>query len=259
MNEIVRAIPSGRSLEHVSATLASNEPWFYEFRFSNGAATTPSDDLSGLVHRTRAEMIFPLLDDLIGDRWPATRCLDMACHEGWFATQLAARGAAHVEGIDIRAEHVRKATVIKELSDLDALTFDCEDALDLTPEKHGTYDLTLLLGFLYHVDNPLGVLRVARFLTRRLCVIETVVARGPVPMECRTVSVSGARRGHAVALVPSNETHAEPGRSLALVPTLDALYAMLHSLGFTRVYLVVPPPAAYEQYQQYDRIVLFAM
>src|SRR5262245_50508748 len=101
----VRVLPTRQTIDQVRDALARDEPWFYEFQFSNGAATKASDDLAALVHRTRADLIFPLLDELVGERWPATRCLDVACNEGWFAMQLAARGAAHVTGIDIRAEH----------------------------------------------------------------------------------------------------------------------------------------------------------
>ena len=32
-----------------------------------------------------------------------------------------------------------------------------------------------MLGLLYHVENPVGALRLARALTRRACVIETQV------------------------------------------------------------------------------------
>ena len=45
---------------------------------------------------------------------------------------------------------------------------------------------------------------------------------------------------------------------MTLVPTLEALYYMLDAVGFNRVDLAPPPFSAYEQYADYDRVVLFA-
>ena len=44
-----------------------------------------------------------------------------------------------------------------------------------TRARSATFDVTLMLGLLYHVENPVGALRLARALTRRACVIETQV------------------------------------------------------------------------------------
>jgi 2-polyprenyl-3-methyl-5-hydroxy-6-metoxy-1,4-benzoquinol methylase len=39
-------------------------------------------------------MIFDYLERRVGDRWAGLRCLDLGCHEGYFALQLALRGCS---------------------------------------------------------------------------------------------------------------------------------------------------------------------
>ena len=40
----------------------------------------------------------------------------------------------------------------------------------------GTFDIVLLFGLLYHLEDPVAALRLARRLTRRVCLLETQLA-----------------------------------------------------------------------------------
>ena len=122
---------------------------------------------------------------MFGDRWERIECLDMACHQGWFAVQAALRGARRVHGFDVRAEHVARASMISELAGLTNTSFEQRNLFDLDPESDGRYDLTLFLGILYHLDNPVGALKLARAMTKELCVIETQVARAAPELKYR--------------------------------------------------------------------------
>jgi SAM-dependent methyltransferase len=257
-DDIGGVIPTSRGLQEVQEKLSEHSPWFYEFRFSNGAITDTSDALALVIHRTRAQLIFPFLDAMFEGRWSEVRCLDMACHEGWFASQVAMRGARGVVGIDIREEHITKARLIKELGNFGDLTFTPDNVMTVDPEKYGTFEITLMLGLLYHLDDPLGALRAARAVTQQLFVVESQVARGSLQLECLWGSDTMSRQGPALALVQSDPAHVEPGKPVVLVPTLNALQEMLYAVGFSRVYLAIPPRPMYEQYPNYDRVVVFA-
>ena len=254
---VLHVIPTARALPGVEAALSENAPWFYRFAFSNGAFTETQDEVADTIHETRADLVFPLLDTVFHGRWDQVRCLDVACHEGWFATQIALRGAREVIGIDIREEHIAKASVIKELGGIDHIAFRQGDFYEFRPEEHGTFELTLFLGILYHLDSPVEALRVIRSLTRSLCVIESQVARPAPALEC--LWGSGApRTGPGIAVVRSDEGHVARGKPVVLVPTLDALSEMLYAVGFDRLYLCVPPRSVHEQYPGFDRVVIFA-
>jgi len=102
-----------------------------------------------------------------------------------------------------------------------------------------------------------GALRIARALTRGVCVVETQVARAAPPLEC--LWGSGApRSGPGVAVVRSDDLHVQGGHDVSLVPTLDALLDILTAVGFGGVTVAEPPPDAFAQFTDGDRVVVFA-
>jgi hypothetical protein len=253
----VLPIPTTESPDRLRQMLGSHGAWFYRYSFSNGVETEPPDPVTEAVHDTRARLIFPVLDRMVGDRWPETECVDLACHEGWFSMQLAARGASKVIGLDIRGEHVKKAKAIADVAGLPGVSFEEQDVFSIVPTELGSFDVTLCLGLLYHVDNPVGALRMARALTRGVCVVETQVARPAPALECLWGS-GAARSGPGIALVHADDIHVQQGHDVALVPTLDALLDMLDAVGFRDVTVAQPPPDAFPQFTDGDRVVVFA-
>ena len=108
-------IETDRDRASLERQIAALGPWFYPFSFSCGADTEPLlDENAREIHRSRAQMIYPHLDRLFAGRWPQVSCLDIACHEGWFGFQVAARGAALVQGIDIRPERIERARFVPQ-------------------------------------------------------------------------------------------------------------------------------------------------
>lgn len=255
--EWIRVLPSAHPKRRLRGVLTKWTDWFYEFNFRDGVSTQ-TDPVVNKIHRTRAELILPFLDDVFEGRWPEIRCLDAASHQGWFALQLALRGPREVHGIDIREEHVERACTIRELAGLQNVGFEKRNLYELDAGKDGLYDLTLFLGILYHLDSPLEALRTVRSVTKHLCVIETQVARPGPELSSLWGSSPEIRKGPAMAVLPSDEGHVEEERSVVLVPTLDALYRLLRAAGFGRLYLCVPPQNAHEQYVDFDRVVVFA-
>lgn len=59
-------------------------------------------------------------------------------------------------------------------------------------------------------------------------------------------------------VLPGEPVHAHQPAGVVLVPTLEALYLMLLHAGFREVHLVLPARGAYEAFQTYDRVMLFA-
>jgi hypothetical protein len=253
----VLPLPTDEAPSALEKRLASHGRWFYRYAFTNGVTNEPPDPPTQAIHEARARLVFPDLDRIIGGNWSATECLDVACHEGWFSMQLAARGAARVVGLDIRGEHIKKANVIREITGLTNVTFEEADLFALDPAELGRFDVTLLLGLLYHLDNPVGALRLARSLTASVCVIETQVARAGPSLECLWGS-GEARSGPGIAVVPSDTVHVQGGRDVALVPTLDALLQLLTAVGFRDAHVVDASPGDFDQFVDRDRVVVFA-
>ncbi|MBP7865640.1 MAG: methyltransferase domain-containing protein [Acidobacteria bacterium] len=253
----VRRLPTQHTAEEILA--AAPPPWFYRFTFENGASTVSADPLIDEIHQVRADLVFPWLDCVVGSAWPRLTCLDIGCHEGWWSAQLAVRGARRVLGIDPRPGHIERAEKIRQITGMENLDFRAGNLYEQGAFTGAPYDLTLFIGLLYHLDNPVWALERARVLTRGVCVVETQVAR-PVPeLECLWGSDTRLKHGPGIALVRSDEAHVEGARPLSMVPTLAALYEILYQVGFHRVFTAVPAPGMYSQYRDYDRVVVFAL
>jgi tRNA (mo5U34)-methyltransferase len=251
-------IPSDHSREQVQATLDQYQDWFYDFRFANGAETSVGSEAVRAIRDTKPSLIFPFLDQLFGDRWGEIECLDMACHQGWFSVQTALRGPRRVLGVDVREEHVARASLIAELAGIGNASFEQRNLFELDPGRDGQYDLTLFLGILYHLDDPVRSLRLAREMTKELCVVETQVARAAPDLEYLWGSDTSVRTGYPIAVGRVGPRHVAEGTEMTLVPTLKALYYILYAVGFRHLQLAIPPFSAYEQFVNHDRVVVFA-
>jgi tRNA (mo5U34)-methyltransferase len=254
----ILSIPSHESERSLKSRLASRPYPFYRFAFSNGYTAPGADDTTQLAHDSRARLVLPWLDKVVGTRWPDVRCLDMACNEGWFSVQLALRGASSVLGVDVREEHIAVSQTVQEAAGLSNLAFQKKNVFDLNAEELGQFEVTLCLGLLYHLADPVGALRVAKALTSEVCIIETQVARGGDDLYSRWGSGED-RSGPGVAVVPSDAHHVAPGLAVVLVPTLDALIAMLYSVGFRQVALLSAAPGEFSQLVDRDRVVIVAL
>src|SRR5207244_4262164 len=137
------------------------------------------------------------------------------------------------------------------------------DIVHLDPRGLGKFDLTVLFGLLYHVYDPVGVLRLARALTKSVCVIETQIA----PNLSGQTDWGSYRYSRELigcfGVVDETDTLAAQNREasltpISLVPSLPALLHTLKAVGFTRVEVVPPPPDAYEQLAYGKRVVVAA-
>lgn len=133
------------------------------------------------VHPTGDEVklrrVTQLVSDLCAGQLEGLRVLDLACLEGMYALELARRGA-EVVAIEGREANIEKARFGARALGLDGIEFLQEDVRGLSLERHGSFDVVLCLGILYHLDAPdvfAFVERVAE-VCRQALVVDTAVA-----------------------------------------------------------------------------------
>lgn len=233
--------------------------WFYPFRLPSGRVTRTYDDgRLDPVHATRLEMIdralAPLGPDLSG-----LTAIDLACHQGYFALELAGRGLDRVLGIDVRPEHVADASLMAEIRGQNNFKASVGDVDALSADELGRFDVVLMLGLIYHLENPVGAIRLAHALTRRVCVLETQV----VPNLSGNVDWGNYRfvkelKGCFGIVDETDETHGpEIGtRGIGLAPSTEGLVWIMRAVGFDQVELIPPPKDAYEQHRYGKRVVV---
>lgn len=236
--------------------------WFYPFTLPDGRVT-PSYDGGVLdpIHHTRLAM----LDDALARAFPqglsGRRALDLACHQGWFAVQLAARGAREVVALDARAEHIADVELITRVlgrPEIRAVHADVHQAPLL---GLGGFDLVLCFGLLYHLENPVGALRAARALCTDTLVIETQLAPNlSGPLDYGSYRFVKPMVGSFAIVDETEETHGPEASTtgICLVPSFEALCWVLTKLGCTDITRIPCPEGGYEQLRYGKRAVVLA-
>lgn len=236
--------------------------WFYEFALPDGSRTKsylPEDVQQ--IHATRLELLERALDGSVGRDCAGLTAVDLACHQGWFALNLARRRFDSILGIDARETHLVDARLMAEALGVQTFRTRRLDLEAARAEDIGAHDVTLMLGLLYHLENPVRMLRLARAVTRRVLVIESQV----VPHAAGMIDW-GARRfqrpmvGVFGVVDESDETHGPETsvHGICLAPSAETLEWLLGRVGFARVERLTPPPDGYEQFTANKRAMFAA-
>jgi hypothetical protein len=180
----------------------------------------------------RVDRVARTVYDLAGGALGGLRILDLACNDGNFAIRLAQLGAREVVGVEGR-DQVEQAITKSESLGLANVRFEQGDVRYVTPETHGTFDVVLCLGILYHLDTPelFKFAETVASLTQRFAIIETQVSLSRKRKE---------RYDHHVFWGKSYpEDTSQPGASLdnaeSFWLTKSSLLNLLMQVGFTTV------------------------
>jgi tRNA (mo5U34)-methyltransferase len=239
-------------------------PWFYRFDFGAGIETAPA--IPGTVvdiFDTRLKMLMSAVDAHFGERLSGIECLDIGCHEGFYSLAMARRGVRGVVGVDAREENLRRARFVAKAMGADGIEYRQGRVETLAGDLNRAFDLTLFLGLLYHVEDPMRCLRQVASVTAELCVIETQVVD-----EVEGIAEWGSREWtrpyHGVIALIDETSEFDAGNRetgvspMATCPSPKALLFMLKHAGFRRAEILRPPPGAYEQHARGKRVVCAA-
>jgi len=233
-------------------------PWMYEFELPGGAKTPLLHESLRGVHATRRSMVFETLDAVKFD--PAASVLDLGCSEGYFSFEFAKRGARDVLGIDARARNIEKAELIREQLGLAACRFATGDVMEVELAP-GSFDVALLLGLIYHVEDPIRLVRRAAKAARRLLILETQLTKpqGPIAYGWGTTEVSYTPDFWAMKREDPTTDDLSSTRGFSLIPSPSAVVSLLREIGFASIVQLHPNDRdADAQYVNVDRAVFLA-
>lgn len=175
-------------------------------------------------HPYRLSVDQPIISRLLGGL-EGKRVLDVACNDAWYAFQYARAGAQAV-GVDGREEPIARGRLMKEHFGLDNLDLKVGDIEDRTLEL-GTFDATLFYGILYHLADPITVLKRLGDITSTVISVQTFIhALDPDP-ELKLIREPVEEEANGLT-------------NLVTVPTQAAVADMLDFAGFNQVYRVLP-------------------
>ena len=153
--------------------------WMYAWQLGRGIVTPVLGPELPHIHRTRLALMEGPVRAALSAAGSKVTVIDLACNEGWFSHRLLEWGASRVLGVDIRPQVIRRAELVRAHFGIspERLELRCADIFDLNASELGTFDVVLCLGLIYHLENPIGAMRIARALTRGVCVIESQLTR----------------------------------------------------------------------------------
>ncbi len=139
---------------------------YHSFRLDDGVVLRGALSLEELEERVAA---FRLPLDLTG-----RRVLDVGPWDGYFAFEMERRGAdvTAIDYVDLdtfRALHRAMKSRVK---------YHRMDVYEIDPKLHGTFDIVLCLGVLYHLKHPLLGLEKLCAVTVDECIVDTFVIDG---------------------------------------------------------------------------------
>ena len=190
--------------------------WFHRIELRPGLVTPGIDDTPA---KWRALRLPPLA---------GKRVLDVGANNGYFSFAAEREGASRVVAVDAPAWgdaawgskegfNFARETLGSNVEDVHS------DLYDLSPEELGTFDVVLMLGVLYHVEDPILALKRMAALTDELLVIETLVDLTLV-------------KRPAAALYPTIEMGRDETNWWG--PNPAAVLGMLHAAGFAHAEIV---------------------
>lgn len=101
----------------------------------------------------RLAVVKQLCEGIFGGGLSGLRVADLGCLEGGYSLAFALEGAT-VLGIEGRSINFQKCKLIDEHFALPNLRFVQDDVKNFTPANYGQFDVVLVCGLLYHLDDP---------------------------------------------------------------------------------------------------------
>ena len=213
-------------------------------------------------HSERVLRHIQLVADVLAKPLSQVRTLDLACLEGGFTFELAMHGAQAI-GLEGRKENVDKCEAVRAKMGLSNCSFLQDDVRNLSKHKHGSFDVVLCLGILYHLTASEGVELLGRMydVCQRAVIIDTHVAL--FGEEQVTIGLEPFS-GRTYCEFPSNTPPERKQRALAssldndssFWMTEESLCRCLKAAGFTSVMKVAIPPIPLNVN---DRVTLVAL
>jgi cephalosporin hydroxylase len=245
---------------HWAASLqkVKQQQWFYDFELPDGSRTTtwlPAEIAP--IHRCRREKLRQVILDRVANPNELT-AIDLAAHEGYFTFELA-RHFSRVDAYELRPESISSARLMADVLDLHNVTFTQIDLRQLVFNPALIADFVLIYGLLYHLEDPVHLLRLASQLARRHLLIETQVFPYDLTGRIEDGYFENQRNVEGVfSLSPDFPHHSVGGSTnLALVPSVNALISIMRTLDFVDVKVLEFDRDDYEQFRRGSRVIVY--
>ena len=129
----------------------SEEGWNHYFELPHGLITRTRHINSPGYCLNKWQRLSPILQ-FIGVENKTV--IDIGCSDGYFCIETAKLGAKHVHGTDVDEIRIKRADLVKEVRDIQNVSFEAISLYDSPTDKK--YDIALGLGLLHRVPDIEG-------------------------------------------------------------------------------------------------------
>ncbi|MCP5106139.1 MAG: class I SAM-dependent methyltransferase [bacterium] len=210
--------------------------WRHPFEIEPGVGVTLHREWYNEWHPWRVKVLMPTIETIAAhvlNGVKSARVLDVGCWDGFYGFQFIKRGAKFLKGVDLRAEAVRRANLIKDYFGYKNCEFEQRNIQD-KEFNNERYDISLLFGVIYHLSTPIDVIKRIGDITSAMLLISTYATKEPEP-------VLNLKR-------EDPEKDSTGFQELVTTPSETAVVDMLDFAGFDIVLRDYPYPF-YERYR----------
>ena len=154
--------------------------WHYQFDLGGHLTPVFKEGHINRHRQRRAYFMQPLID-LFGGSLKGKRVLDLGCNAGYWSLAAIAAGCEFVLGIEGRRMHVDQAHFVFDVHGIDRERFHFIEGnvFEVDFRDHGTFDVVLFLGLLYHVSKPVVLMEKIAEVNTDVLVIDTGLTKMP--------------------------------------------------------------------------------
>jgi SAM-dependent methyltransferase len=226
--------------EQIKEEILKTIDWRHPYEVEPGVWVKFFRDWHKDWHQWRVKVLMPTIEKIapyvIPDGLKNARVLDIGCWDGYYGFEFLKRGAKFMKGIDLRAEALRRANLVKDYFDYTNCQFEQENIQDKQFDNE-TYDITLMYGILYHLSAPIDVLKRIGDITTSMLLVNSYASEEEMP-------VLRLKR-------EDPEKDSTGFQELITRPSQTALVEMLDFAGFDLILRDYPYPF-YERYRKTD-------
>ena len=204
----------------IKAQVERERYWFHRIELAPGITTPGWSDpkIDKLPY-------FGLPEDLTGKR-----VLDVGCAEGFFSFEAERRGAKEVVAIDSYFASIRRFNVCRAVLGSNVTPY-LLNVYDLNPRTHGTFDLVMFYGVLYHLRHPLLALEKILSVCTGTMLMQTKTYENPDDSSTPIAQFNP----FGIASGPGN-TNFDP--TVFWIPNGECVKAMIASVGFENINVI---------------------
>ncbi len=197
--------------------IKENGPWGFWFSLAPGINTKKIDMHGRNRIVCRSHLISAAVQKFMGKNISDNTVLDIGSHSGFFSLDMAHRGVKSVKGVELRPENIKQAKFLQDHYNINNVEFEQGDITTWQPQHQ--YSVVLNLGLLYHVIDPISLVRRTYDWCTDFAVIDTVCHHEPVS-------------AFIAAFNKDPNLHAEGLHTAELHPTYRALIDTMYDAGF---------------------------